>query len=113
MFSMEALVPYRIAPVDLQADVLWVRDGRRGRKDCSPPRSARESLTVGSERLLRRDPAYRRYVRKVLERQRELRQSVEPAAWEVYLALEEAEVARWAYAFDVVMAWAFKRGRRS
>lgn len=115
MFSMhDALIPYSPpSPVTLAAGSLGVADSRRVRRlGHSVSSTKRESLTLGAERLLRRDPVYRRRVREVLERQRKLRKRVDAAGFRAYLELEEAEVARWSYALDEVMVWAFQRGRR-
>ena len=63
--------------------------------------------------MLELDPEHRRHSRVVRRLQMALRGSLTEQAWERYLTLEEAEVARGAHALERVARWAFARGRRA
>jgi hypothetical protein len=69
-------------------------------------------LEAAHARVLAGDAQHRKYRRRILRLQQELRHIVTDEAWQAYLKVEEASVARLAHAMDLITAWAFRQGRR-
>jgi hypothetical protein len=104
--------PYRFAqpaPAPVGTPPLHVSDSRKLRKSSRP----REDVEGVLARVLGDDPNYARKVARVRRYQRRLRSRLSEPSWQLYLRVEEAEVGRWAYAWERLVAWALERRRRS
>lgn len=89
---------------------LWrVADGARRRAFSTPGDSGEQA----AQRVLARDPTYAAKVKRVRRYQARLRRQLSAPAWQAYLQLEEAEIERWAYAFERVARWALGVRRRT
>jgi len=71
-----------------------------------------DALDQAHAHLLADDPNFRSYRRRILKRQRRLRDLATDDAWQAYLKVEEATSSRLAYVMDTVTEWAFLQGRR-
>jgi hypothetical protein len=54
----------------------------------------------------------RKFTKVILRQQRRLQHAVSPAAWKLYLHIEEAVNDRASYEEDLLVRWAFAEGRR-
>jgi hypothetical protein len=62
--------------------------------------------------VLSNSKGHRKFTKVILRQQCRLQHAVSPAAWMIYLRIEEAVNDRASYEEDLLVRWAFRQGRK-